>query len=67
MLVVAGSGTEEVAQFVTVLHRSVGWTERSQPGLVLADADGDRVSQFRHTVESMDGDVHLGRTTLVRA
>jgi len=40
---------------------------RSQFGLALRDADGDRTSQFQHTVESMDSDVHLGRTTLVRA
>src|SRR3954447_19031995 len=51
----------------TVLHRLVRWTERSPPGLVLGDADADRASQFQHTVESMDGDVRLGRTTLVCA
>jgi len=31
------------------------------------DADGDRATQFQHTVEGMDGDVHLGRPTPVRA
>ena len=31
------------------------------------DADGNWASQFQHLVESMDGDVRLGRTTLVCA
>src|SRR4051795_8153941 len=31
------------------------------------DADGLRASQLQHAVQSMDGNVHLGRPTLVRA
>ena len=31
------------------------------------DADGDRAFQLQHTVERVDGDVHLGRPTLIRA
>ena len=31
------------------------------------NADGDRASKLRHAVERMDGDVHLGRATFVRA
>lgn len=40
-------------------------TERSQLGLVLGDADGNRAYQFQHTAESMNDDVRLGRTPLV--
>ena len=37
------------------------------PSLGSGDADGDRASQFQHTVEDMDGDVHFGRPAPVRA
>jgi len=36
-------------------------------GLGTDDADGDRATQFQHTNEGMNGDVHLGRPTPVRA
>src|SRR5215208_4209863 len=41
---------------------------RSDPNPVLGscDADGLRASQLHHAVEDVDGDVHLGRPTLVR-
>ena len=32
-----------------------------------SDADGDRASKFQHTVERMDGHVHLGRSAPIRA
>ena len=31
------------------------------------DADGVRASEFQHAVQGMNGDVHLGRLTPVRA
>ncbi len=37
------------------------------PGCASGDADGDRASKLQHTVERVDGDVHLGRPTPVRA
>ncbi len=37
------------------------------PGCGSGDADGDRGSQLQHTVERMDGNVHLGRSAPVRA
>ncbi len=33
----------------------------------LDDADGDRASQFQHTVEGMDGDVHFAHPAPVCA
>jgi len=37
------------------------------PGCGSGDTDGDQASQLQHAVERMDGDVHLGRPTPVRA
>ena len=37
------------------------------PGFASGNTDGDRASELHHTVERVDGDVHLGRPTLVRA
>ena len=42
-------------------------TQEAQPCLGSGDADGDRASQLQHTVQRMDGNVHLGCPTLVRA
>jgi len=49
-----------------LLHGSEVWALLPQPCLGSGGADGDRASRLRHTVEGMDGDVHLGRPTLVR-
>jgi len=37
------------------------------PTLHSGDADGDRASKVQHAVQDMDGDVHLGCPTRVRA
>ena len=39
----------------------------SIPARGSGDADGNRASQLQHAVERMDGNVHLGRATFVRA
>ena len=39
----------------------------SYPRLWSGDADGNRASEFQHAVERVDGDVHFGRPTFVRA
>src|SRR3954447_18252958 len=45
------------------------WKRRTHPYLVLGscDADGLRASQLQHAVEDVDGNLHLGRPTLIRA
>ncbi len=45
------------------------WEGCTHPNPVLGscDADGLRASQLQHAVEGVDGNVHLGRPTLVRA
>src|SRR5215218_6130863 len=42
---------------------------RTHPNPVLGscDADGLRASQLQHAVEDVDGNVHLGHPTLIRA
>ncbi len=57
----------DVAVHAAVLHRPEVLAQLPQPRLGLGDADGDRASKLQHAVEGMDGDVHLGRPTLVRA
>src|SRR3954463_7169966 len=44
-----------------------GRTQWSSPRLRSGDADRLRASQLQHAVQDHDGDVHLGRLTLVRA
>ena len=45
------------------------WERRTYPYPVLGscDADGLRTSQLQHAVQRMDGNLHLGRPTLIRA
>src|SRR5215213_6452340 len=45
------------------------WERRTHPYPVLGscDADGLRASQLQHAVQSMDGNLHLDHSTLVRA
>src|SRR4051812_3546873 len=50
-----------------VVHGSGRWTQLPQPRLGSSNADIVRASELQHAVERMDGDVHLGRPTLVRA
>src|SRR3954449_8672284 len=50
-----------------VLHGSVGEEPLPLPRSGSCNADGLRASQLQHAVQSMDGNVHLGRPTLVRA
>jgi hypothetical protein len=45
----------------TVLHGPGSGLSCPSPGCGSGDTDGDRASQLQHTVERMDGDVHLGR------
>src|SRR5215207_7593388 len=52
---------------VAVVHGSGTWTQLPQPRLGSSDADIVRASELQHAVKRMDGDVHLGRPTLVRA
>src|SRR5215212_9028228 len=52
---------------VAVVHGSGTWTQLPQPRLGSSDADIARASELQHAVERLDGDVHLGRPTLVRA
>jgi hypothetical protein len=49
-----------------VVHGSDTWTQLPQPRRGSSDADIARASELQHTVKCMDGDVHLGRPTLVR-
>src|SRR5215218_11359385 len=50
-----------------VLHGSVGRAHSPLPRSGSCDADGLRASQLQHAVEGVDGNLHLGRPTLVRA
>jgi len=50
-----------------VLHGPGVRAQLPSPRLWSGGADGDRASKLQHTVEGMDGDVHLGRPPLVRA
>src|SRR4051812_28878129 len=62
--------TAPSSRFITaaaVLHGSVGRAHSPQPRSGSCDADGLRASQLEHAVQRMDGNVHLGRPTLVRA
>ncbi len=45
------------------------WERRNHPYPVprSGDADGLRASQLQHAVEDVDGNLHLGRPTLIRA
>src|SRR4051794_15902365 len=52
---------------VAVLHGSVGRAHSPLPRSGSCDADGLRASQLQHAVQRMDGNLHLGRPTLVRA
>src|SRR3712207_3298968 len=52
---------------VAVVHGSGTWTQLPQPRLGSSGADIVRAPELQHAVERMDGDVHLGRPTLVRA
>ena len=58
---------ERPSPWGAVLHRSEVRAQLPQPCLGSGDADGDWASPLQHTVEGMDGDVHLGRPTPVRA
>ena len=51
---------------MAVVHGSGTWTQLPQPRLGSSNADIARASELQHAVERMDGDVHLGRPTLVR-
>src|SRR5829696_5012337 len=48
------------------VHGSGTWTRLPQPRPGSSDADIARASELQHAVERMNGDVHLGRPTLVR-
>src|SRR5829696_2291922 len=48
------------------VHGSGTWTRLPQPRPGSSDADIVRASELQHAVERMNGDVHLGRPTLVR-
>src|SRR5215212_1137726 len=56
-----------MAASAAVLHGSVGRTHSPLPRSGSCDADGLRASQLQHAVQRMNGNVHLGRPTLVRA
>ena len=53
--------------WVAVLHGSVGRAHSPLPRSGSCDADGLRASQLQHAVEGVDGNLHLGRPTLIRA
>ncbi len=55
------------APYVAVLHRSKVWAQLPQSRLGSGGADGDRACECQHTVEGMDGDLHLGCPPAVRA
>src|SRR3712207_9482138 len=57
----------ELRSHVAVVHGSGTWTQLPQPRPGSSDADIGRASELQHAVEGVDGDVHLGRPTLVRA
>src|ERR1700712_729154 len=46
---------------------TVGRAHSPLPRSGSCDADGLWASQLQHAVQSMDGNVHLGRPTLIRA
>src|SRR5215218_7607258 len=50
-----------------VLHGSVGRAHSPLPRSGSCDADGLRASQLQHAVQRIDGNLHFGRPTLVRA
>src|SRR5215218_6203526 len=50
-----------------VLHGSLGRAHSPLPRSGSCDADGLRAPQLQHAVQRMDGNLHLGRPTLVRA
>ncbi len=64
---------ERVREFIEELLEQPCCTEQTcgrscpSPGCCSSDADEDQASQFQHAVERMDGDVHLGRPTPIRA
>ena len=57
----------QTAPVYSQLHGSVGRAHSPLPRSGSCDADGLRASQLQHAVQRMDGNVHLGRPTLVRA
>src|SRR4051812_47228797 len=60
-------GNGRGATWSAVLHGSVGGAHSPLPRSGSCNADGLRASQLQHAVQSMDGNVHLGHPTLVRA
>src|SRR4051812_42721976 len=50
---------------MAVLHGPIGEGTEPIPHLWLSDADGPRASKLEHTVQSMNGDGDLCRTTPV--
>src|SRR3954471_8204008 len=67
----AGGAAATIAQRrrtpAAVLHGSVEAAHSPLPRSGSCDADGLRASQLQHAVQRMDGNLHLGRPTLVRA
>jgi len=59
-------GAEKVGG-VSVLHGPGGRTQQPQPCLRSGGADVVRASKLRHAAERTDGDVHLGRPTVIGA
>jgi hypothetical protein len=61
----------EIGKLGHTVHRCCmdQWERRTHPYPVLGscDADGLRASQLQHAVEGVDGNLHLGRPTLIRA
>ena len=53
--------------YLQMLHGIGERTQQPQPRLVPGGADVVWASKLQHAVECVDGDVHLGRSTVIHA
>ncbi len=66
-LVVGRAVHLQVTAPAVVLQGLLGRARQSYPDLASSGADGDRAFKVQHTVEGVDGAVHLGRPMVLRA